>query len=88
MFKVGDLISISNRAFDTHFSPGFFHGYFKNRFAVVAKSYDKYVLASVYDEGHEYTQYFDNGYCSHYEFPHKNNTPKERIELFQKLYEG
>lgn len=85
MFRVGDLIAINNRAFDTHFSPGFFHGYFKSRFAVVKQSYDDYVLASVYDEGEEYTQYFDNSYCKPYEFPHKTNSLKERIELFQEL---
>lgn len=85
MFKVGDLITISNRAFDTHFNSGFFHGYFRSGFAVISKSYDDYVLACVYDEGAKYTQYLDNGYCKHYEFPYKDNSLKERVELFQKL---
>lgn len=83
MFKVGDLITISNRAVDTHFNPGFFHVYFKNKFALVSKSYDDYVLASVREGEREYTQYFDNGYCTYYNFPYKSNSLEERIELFQ-----
>lgn len=82
MFKVGDLIVISNRALETHFAPNFFHGYFKNGFAVVKQVYDDYLLASVCDDGHQYTQYFDNCYCSHYEFKHKDKSLEERIDLF------